>query len=110
MRTLSIAEEDIKLLSAWQKDSLAAEARGKALGEAQGEARGKAQGEAQGALQQQRKILLMILDSRLGNVPGDIISWIESNEDLADLERLFKQVSEVVSWDDFRKVMSEECR
>ena len=110
MRTLSIAEEDIKLLSAWQKDILAAEARGKALGEAQGEARGKAQGEAQGALQQQRKILLMILDSRLGNVPGDIISWIESNEDLADLERLFKQVSEVVSWDDFRKVMSEECR
>ena len=118
MRTLSIAEEDIKLLSAWQQDILAAEARGEALGKAQGEALGeargkalgKALGEVQGALQQQRKNLLKSLASRLGNLPGDIVSRIESNEDLADLERLFGEVFEVVSWDDFRKVMSEECR
>ena len=99
MRTQSIAEEDDQLLSAWQKDILAAEARGKAQGEALGK--------VQGALQQQRKNLLKSLASRLGNLPGDIVSRIESNEDLADLERLFGEVFEVVSWDDFRKVMSE---
>ena len=100
-------------LSMWDKACRKAKAQGKAEGlaeglaegKAEGKAEGLAEGKAEGLAEGRRMSLLEILTIRLGDIPMDIASLINTIKDSAELERLFRLAIQVTSWSDLRKVL-----
>ena len=97
MKDLAIYNETELPPSMWEKARRKAEAKGRAEGEAKGR--------AEGAISTQREAVLSLLAARLGDVPADIVSKLESIKVLAELKRLFECSIAAASWGEFRKAL-----
>ncbi len=88
----------VTFAQSWIEEGIAiGEARGEAIGEARGEARGKAIGEARGEI----KSVLIFLESRFGEVPGDIQKKLTGMQDGGRIEKMIKLAATCQSLKEF---------
>lgn len=99
---------DVKQLLTGEEDAMKETATGRALlaeGRAEGHAKGFTEGREKGRAEERRRTVLLVLELRLGAVPGWVGPRLEQEHDLERLEALLEGARQVTSEADVRALL-----